>query len=337
MLVATGTAGRSSGTLRTTRACSSLLAALAAAALLGAGSRSLLTRRALRPLTTLSAGARAIGATGDADAAAAATGAADEVGELAETLNAMLASLERAREAERRFVGRRLARAAHAADRAARQRRLHRPARRRRRRCWPTSRPTPSGSRDLLDDLLALAREDAAGAGPRRAGRLAGSALAVAGAAASRSTRPRRSRCAATRTALERAHRATWSRTRRHGPADGTRRRSTVRAADGRAQRHASATRARAEPASEAEHAFERFWRAPGGDGRRARASASRSSRATPSATAAACRVERRGLHDRAARSSEQLSELQRALHIGVRRLNRSLPMKFLRTPPPAG
>ena len=86
----------------------------------------------------------------------------DEVGELADTLNAMLASLETRPGGRASLRRRRLARAAHAADRAARQRRLHRPPRRRRGGRWPTSRPAPSGSRELLDDLLALAREDAA-------------------------------------------------------------------------------------------------------------------------------------------------------------------------------
>ena len=74
----------------------------------------------------------------------------------------MLASLERAREAEHRFVGRRLARAAHAAHRAARQRRLRRRATAPIPPCSPTSRPTRRAWAALLDDLLALAREDAA-------------------------------------------------------------------------------------------------------------------------------------------------------------------------------
>ena len=72
------------------------------AAVLAAGLATLLTRRALRPLTRLSAGARAIG---NASQRLPAPEIHDEVGELAETLNGMLASLERAQEAEHRFVG----------------------------------------------------------------------------------------------------------------------------------------------------------------------------------------------------------------------------------------
>jgi two-component system OmpR family sensor kinase len=75
------------------------------AAVLAAGLAMLLTRRALRPLTRLSAGARAIGRSGDASQRLPAPNVRDEVGELAGTLNAMLGSLERAQEAEHRFVG----------------------------------------------------------------------------------------------------------------------------------------------------------------------------------------------------------------------------------------
>jgi two-component system, OmpR family, sensor kinase len=81
-----------------------LLCALAAAAL-AAGLATLLTRRALRPLGRLSSGARAIERSGDASERLPLPATRDEVGQLAQTLNAMLASLERAREAEHRFVG----------------------------------------------------------------------------------------------------------------------------------------------------------------------------------------------------------------------------------------
>jgi two-component system OmpR family sensor kinase len=80
------------------------LCALAAAAL-AALLATLLVRGALRPLTRLSSGARAIERSGDASERLPTPAAHDEVGQLAETLNAMLASLERAREAEHRFVG----------------------------------------------------------------------------------------------------------------------------------------------------------------------------------------------------------------------------------------
>jgi signal transduction histidine kinase len=80
------------------------LCALAAAAL-AALAATLLARGALRPLTRLSSGARAIERSGDASERLPAPATHDEVGQLAQTLNAMLASLERAREAEHRFVG----------------------------------------------------------------------------------------------------------------------------------------------------------------------------------------------------------------------------------------
>jgi signal transduction histidine kinase len=85
---------------RTLIALCALFAALIAAAL-----ATLLTRRALRPLTRLSGGARAIARSGDAAQRLPEPPVHDEVGELADTLNAMLASLEQAREAEHRFVG----------------------------------------------------------------------------------------------------------------------------------------------------------------------------------------------------------------------------------------
>jgi signal transduction histidine kinase len=75
------------------------------AALIAAALATWLTRRALRPLTRLNAGARAIGRAGDPSRRLPEPAQQDEVGELAQTLNAMLASLERAQEAEHRFVG----------------------------------------------------------------------------------------------------------------------------------------------------------------------------------------------------------------------------------------
>jgi signal transduction histidine kinase len=82
-----------------------VLIAAAAAALLAAALAVLLARRALRPLRKLSTGAREIERTGDAKRRLPDPETHDEVGALADTLNAMLASLERAREAEQRFVG----------------------------------------------------------------------------------------------------------------------------------------------------------------------------------------------------------------------------------------
>ncbi len=128
------------------------------AAVIAAGLATLLTRRALRPLTRLSAGARAIGT---ASQRLPAPEVHDEVGELAVTLNAMLASLERSQEAEHRFVGdashelrtpltalrgNAAYLAKHGADPA-------------------VVADIQAGAErlgELLDDLLALAREDAA-------------------------------------------------------------------------------------------------------------------------------------------------------------------------------
>ncbi len=64
----------------------------------------LLARRAMRPLTTLTAAADEIGRSAAGDERLPAPGTGDEVERLAETLNRMLASLEAAREREQRFV-----------------------------------------------------------------------------------------------------------------------------------------------------------------------------------------------------------------------------------------
>ena len=64
----------------------------------------LLARRAMRPLTTLTAAAEDIGRSAAADERLPAPRTGDEVERLADTLNRMLASLEAAREREQRFV-----------------------------------------------------------------------------------------------------------------------------------------------------------------------------------------------------------------------------------------
>jgi two-component system, OmpR family, sensor kinase len=94
-----------SGLMDTIRALHALtlLAALGAAAV-GAAAIALLMRGALRPLARFDRAAGEIGRTGDARRRLPAPDRADEVGRLATTLNAMLESLESAREAERRFV-----------------------------------------------------------------------------------------------------------------------------------------------------------------------------------------------------------------------------------------
>jgi signal transduction histidine kinase len=74
------------------------------AAALGAAAVAFLIRRALRPLTRLADAAAEVERTGDPHRRLPLPTAGDEVGRLAATLNAMLASLERARDAERRFL-----------------------------------------------------------------------------------------------------------------------------------------------------------------------------------------------------------------------------------------
>jgi two-component system, OmpR family, sensor kinase len=80
-----------------------VLAGLAAAAL-AALSVFLLLRRALRPVARLAAAAADVERTGDPRHRLPLPTTHDEVARLAETLNAMLASLERSRDLERRFL-----------------------------------------------------------------------------------------------------------------------------------------------------------------------------------------------------------------------------------------
>jgi signal transduction histidine kinase len=80
-----------------------ILAAVTAA-LVGGLAVALLARRALRPLGRLATAAADIERTGDARDRLPEPATDDEVARLARTLNGMLAGLERAREAERRFL-----------------------------------------------------------------------------------------------------------------------------------------------------------------------------------------------------------------------------------------
>jgi len=80
-----------------------LVAGLVAAAL-GALAVAILMRGALRPLEQLAESAAEVERTGDPSRRLPQPTAQDEVGALAATLNEMLASLERARDAERRFL-----------------------------------------------------------------------------------------------------------------------------------------------------------------------------------------------------------------------------------------
>jgi two-component system OmpR family sensor kinase len=75
-----------------------------AAGLLGAAGAALLTQRGMRPLRRLADGAREIADTHDASRRLPITSSGGELAELAQTLNRMLDSLERARTTERRFL-----------------------------------------------------------------------------------------------------------------------------------------------------------------------------------------------------------------------------------------
>jgi signal transduction histidine kinase len=240
-----------------------LLCALAAAAL-AALSATLLTRRALAPLRRLSSGARAIERTGEAAARLPGPATRDEVGELAATLNAMLASLERARASEQRFV----ADASHE---------LRTPLTALRGNAAYVARhgAEPAVLADieadaarlanLLDDLLALAREDAAAPAGGEAVDLVALARAAAAAdddaevvvAPGAQAATVRGEPAALRRAVENLVR----NARLHGPPGG---RVTVSVAlDGEHARVTVADEGPGLSAAEAEHAFERFWRGP--------------------------------------------------------------------------
>ena len=237
--------------------------ASAGAALLAIGIALLLTRRALRPLTDLSAAARAIGDTGDATNRLPPAGSADEVGALSETLNAMLASLERAREAERRFV----------AD-ASHELRTPLTALRGNAAYIAQHGANPEVLADLeadaarlarlLDDLLALAREDAAGPLSLDLVRLDTLALGLAA--------PRVSVVAPTAVtvrgdsdALARALGNLIENALLYGPADETV--SVEVSAPGGRARVSVTDRGRGLRPDQIERAFERFWRAPAANG----------------------------------------------------------------------
>jgi two-component system OmpR family sensor kinase len=81
-----------------------LLLATVVAAGAAALALALLMRRALTPLARLARSAAEIERTGDPSLRLAESPGDDEIARLARTLNAMLASLERARESERRFL-----------------------------------------------------------------------------------------------------------------------------------------------------------------------------------------------------------------------------------------
>jgi signal transduction histidine kinase len=235
-----------------------VLVAAAAAALLAIAIALALTRRAMRPLTDLSAAARAIGETGDATRRLPPAEARDEVGALSQTLNAMLASLERAREAERRFVADAShelrtpltalrGNAAYIAQHGANAEVL------------ADIESDAARLARLLDDLLALAREDAAGPRPAEPVRLDRLAL---DRAASRVVvdAPVPVSVRGDADALARALGNLVENALVHGPAESVVR-VEVRQSGGRALLTVS-DEGPGLRGEEAERAFERFWRA---------------------------------------------------------------------------
>jgi signal transduction histidine kinase len=229
-----------------------ILAALVAALLAAA-----LASRALRPLRRLSTGAREIERTGDASQRLPDPEMHDEVGTLAETLNAMLASLERARAAEQRFVG----------D-ASHELRTPLTALKGNLAYATKHGADPEVLADieadaarlgvLLDDLLALAREDAAA--PVRGEPVDLAELARNAQADDVHIEP--AIVQGERAALERAMTNLVANARRHGQG-----RVTIEVQ--RDGDHARLSVSDEGPGPEdPEHAFERFWRGPtGGSG----------------------------------------------------------------------
>jgi two-component system OmpR family sensor kinase len=261
-VIVAGTTGDIEDTLATTRRFV-ILGAIAAAAL-AAALATMLAGRALRPLRRLSSGARAIERTGDASQRLAVPATRDEIGDLAETLNAMLASLERAREAERRFVGD----ASHE---------LRTPLTALRGNAAYVARhgADPGALADLeadaarlsalLDDLLALAREDAAAPAPAEPVDLVEiaheAAAADPGANAAVAPGPDEVLVEGERAALQRAVENLVRNARKHGPAGGAITIAVARAG-GRGRLSVRDEGHGLDPA-QAERAFERFWRGP--------------------------------------------------------------------------
>jgi signal transduction histidine kinase len=239
------------------------LLSLIGAAILGAALATVLARRALRPLERLSTAAADIERTGDASRRLPEPPHRDdEVGRLATTLNAMLAALERAREAERRFVGD----ASHE---------LRTPLTALRGNAAFVARhgadPTVLADIEhdaerlsaLIDDLLALAREDAA-TPPAQDVRLDELAHEVAERHATSPIDVHAAEpvtVAGDAAALARALDNLVENAERHGPPGG-RIRIDVGTRDGRAELSVTDDGEGLSP-DEAAHAFERFWRSP--------------------------------------------------------------------------
>jgi two-component system OmpR family sensor kinase len=246
--------------LRETLASLRLFSVLAAlgAAILAAGPVALLMRRALRPLGQLADAASEIERTGDPRRRLPERAAADEVSRLEQTLNAMLASLERARDAERRF----LADASHE---------LRTPLTALRgnvvylRRHGQTPELVEELERDaerlagLADALLVLSREEAAEPSAEEV-RLDVLARAAAEAdPAVEAVAPRPVSVRGDRTALERVLSNLLENAHRHGP-KGSKITVSATLNDGAAQLSVSDEGRGLQP-YQAERAFERFWR----------------------------------------------------------------------------
>ena len=235
------------------------------AAVIGVFAALFLTRRAMRPLTRLTAAAETIVPSGDATIRLPAPGTGDEVARLADTLNRMLSAIETARDRERRFV----ADASHelrtplTALRGNAEHALSHPS-------------DPSVMTDIaadverlagtLDDLLALAREDVA-ASPTAAvavdelarelvGREAGVELVASDPAVVLGDAP----------SLERALANLIQNARTHGPPGAV--------VEVRVERRRGRVLLSVDDGGEglvgeaAEHAFERFWRGGSASGR---------------------------------------------------------------------
>jgi signal transduction histidine kinase len=207
-------------TLRESRTL--IIASALAAALLVVPIAYVLTGRALRPLQALAEGAEVIERRGDASlrlpGSAAERRTPDEIARLADTLNRMLAALERSQERERRFVadashelrnplaalrGNAEYLARHGADAEA----------------LDDLREDAERLSRLVDELLQLAREDAGGLpdDPVRLGDLA--RAAAGGRVSAQVADPGVVRGDAS--ALERALRNLVENGLRHGPPDG--------------------------------------------------------------------------------------------------------------------
>ncbi|HET8755511.1 MAG TPA: HAMP domain-containing sensor histidine kinase, partial [Solirubrobacteraceae bacterium] len=208
----------------------------------------------------LATGARAIERSGDASGRLPIPPARDEVGELAETLNAMLASLQRAREAEQRFVGD----ASHE---------LRTPLTALRGNLAYVTRHGPDADvladieadaarlSALLDDLLALAREDAAARAGGDAVDLADVAREAAAADGHTEVLATPAHVRGERPALVRAVGNLVANARKHGPPGG--RITITTGVDADRAWITVADEGPGLPPSQAADAFDRFWRGP--------------------------------------------------------------------------